>query len=268
MHPHARPTVVLFDWHATLADTMEAMYHAVDDVLPKLLELGLAERLVKTGQSKTVEDAKLVKYVKTHSRLHPRIKQEQKISRTDIFEILFDGDEEAKHIAHVAFDNCYRDRFGEVRPQEAGIPEMLTALRDMELKTGVITNRNSEFMHHELATIDGTGWVELFDTIACGDEVRRRKPAPDLILKALANITLPVDPHCWYIGDSTTDIIAAKEAGVTAIFYNGARWEQDWIEKIFPGTVRHPHEPDAVIQNFDELLTLVRNILATPAAGA
>ena len=28
-----RPRVLLFDWHATLVDTMDAMYYALDDVL-------------------------------------------------------------------------------------------------------------------------------------------------------------------------------------------------------------------------------------------
>jgi len=33
--PHAVPRVLLFDWHATLVDTHDAMYYAVNDVLPK-----------------------------------------------------------------------------------------------------------------------------------------------------------------------------------------------------------------------------------------
>ena len=45
--PGARPRVILYDWHATLVDTLDAMYHAVDDVLPKLVELGLIERMLK-----------------------------------------------------------------------------------------------------------------------------------------------------------------------------------------------------------------------------
>ena len=57
------------------------------------------------------------------------------------------------------------------------------------------------------------------------------------------------------------DVIAAKEAKVTAIFYNGAGWGQLWIDKIFPGTVRHPHKPDAVINHFSELASLVDRFL-------
>jgi len=174
--PHARPRIILFDWHATLVDTLDAMYHAVDDVLPRLAELGLLERLVTPEQSKTMEDAKLVKYIREHRQLHPKIKADRKISRTDIFEVLFGADEEAKRLAHQEFDRAYRNHYGEVRPMEPGMRDQLLALRHMGLKLGVISNRSREFMEHEIAVVDGTGWQDLFDTMACGDDVAQRKP--------------------------------------------------------------------------------------------
>ena len=67
--------------------------------------------------------------------------------------------------------------------------------------------------------------------------------------------------NTWYIGDSTTDTVAAKNAGVTSIFYNGAGWDRHWLDKIFPGTVRHPHQPDAVVNDSAELLGLVTQFL-------
>jgi len=124
------PKVIIFDWHATLVDTQEAMYHAVDDTIAEFGGLDLVERLTPHGKSKNREDARLVDYVRRHHQLHPKIKAEQKISRTDIFEVLFSGDEEAKKIAHAAFDNNYRNHFGEIHPFEAGIEEMLGRLQD------------------------------------------------------------------------------------------------------------------------------------------
>lgn len=255
--PHASPAVILFDWHATLADTMDAMYHAVDDVIPRLVALGLIERLVKPGESKTVEDEKLVKYVRENARLHPKIKAARKISRTDIFEVLFGDDDEAKAIAHRHFDDCYRKYVGDVRPFEPGVRDKLLALREIGVKLGVISNRKREFMEHELRLIDNGSWVDLFDTMACGDDVKRRKPAPDLLLAALRSLGRAPGTDCWYVGDSTTDVIAANDAGVTSIFYNGAKWDQAWIDKIFPDTIRHPHKPDAVVDDFGELLDMV-----------
>ncbi len=256
--PHTCPRILLFDWHATLADTMDAMYHAVDDVIPKLLELGLVDRLVKPEDSKTVEDAKLVKYIRENARLHPKIKSDRKISRTDIFEVLFGPDQDAKATAHQIFDQCYRNHFGNVKPFEPGLRPILERLRGMHMRLGVISNRRREYMLHELSVVDAKGWHELFDTMVCGDDVEHRKPAPDLILKALENLGVEPDHGCWYIGDSTTDVVAADRAGVTPIFYNGAQWEQVWIDKIFPNTIRHPHRPEAVVNNFAELLELVR----------
>jgi len=260
--PHAQPSVILIDWHATLVDTHDAMYHAVDDVLPRLEELGLMDQLIRPEDSKTIEDAKLVKYVRANRKLHPKIVEQRKISRTDIFEVLFGDDSDAKLRAHHAFDDSYRKFVGEVTPLEPDIRPNLEHLHELGIVVGLISNRNREFMDHELSIVDGTGWTDLFDTMSCGSDVKHRKPHPDLIDNALANLELPADEHCWYVGDSTTDVIAAKKAGVTAVFYNGAHWDQEWLDKIFPGTVRHPYQPDAVVDSIGELVKLARHIMA------
>jgi phosphoglycolate phosphatase len=260
--PPAAPRVILFDWHATLVDTMDAMYYALDEVVPQLVKLGLIDRLVPEGQSRTEEDARLVRYARQHQRLHPKIKAERKISRTDIFEVLFGADEEAKAIAHREFDRQYARFFGPVRPLEADCRARLAELKAMGLRLGVLSNRNRRFMAHEIYTVDGTGWHELFDTMVCGDDVARRKPQPDLVLKALSDLGAPPDGRCWYVGDSTTDIVAAREAGVTSVFYNGAGWDQAWLDKIFPRTERHPHAPHLVVRNLADLVDTASQALA------
>lgn len=260
--PHAKPDVILIDWHATLVDTHDAMYRAVDDVLPKLEELDLREQMLTPEQSKTIEDAKLVKYVRDYERLHPKIKAQRKISRSDIFEVLFGDNAEAKRRAHQAFDSAYRSYVGQVSPLEPDTGAQLIRLRALGVFLGIISNRNREFMEHEVKVVEDGAWVDLFDTMACGNDVKYRKPDPDLIFKALEYLGMQASERCWYVGDSTTDIIAAKQAGVTAVFYNGAHWEQQWLDKIFPGNARHPHQPDAVVGSMAELVALARHILA------
>lgn len=255
------PKIILFDWHATLVDTLDAMYHAVDDVIPQFEKLGLLNRLAKPEHNKTDEDRKLVKYVRDNLQLHPKIKADKRISRTDIFEILFVHDDEAKHIAHLEFNRCYRLHFGEIHPLEEGIDLMLEELRSFGIKLGVLTNRDREFIEHEINTINVHGWSHLFDTMVCGDDVPRRKPAPDIILKALEFLDAEPDMSCWYVGDSTTDTIAANDAGVTNIFFNGANWDDDWLMKIFPGTTKHPHKPDFIVHSFEEFKQLVESTL-------
>lgn len=260
--PHDKPEVVLIDWHATLVDTHDAMYHAVDDVLPRLRELKLFDRLLDPQDSKTIEDGKLVKYVRDHHRLHPKITAQRKISRTDIFEVLFGSDQDAKARIHEAFDACYKNYVSDVRPLEKDTRVQLQRLRAAGIAIGLISNRKRDFLEHELSIVDGSGWEDLFDVIVCGDDVAHRKPHPDMLLEALARLRIRPSGSGWYLGDSTTDVIAAKEAGVTALFYNGAHWSQAWLDKIFPGTVRHPHRPDAVVDTLAELTGLARHMLA------
>lgn len=259
--PYAAPKTIIFDWHATLVDTHDAMYYAIDDVLPKLKELGLEDKLIDVKDSKTLDDAKLVKYIKENKQLHPKIKQERLISRTDIFEVLFGSNKEAKKTAHKAFDHAYRNHFGKVSSFEPRFEHVLQELKAMGIILAVLTNRKREFMEKEITCVDGHDWSHFFDAMVCGDDVDHRKPYPDLILKTLEELNIEPGTHAWYVGDSTTDIISAREAEVTAIFYNGAGWDQEWIDKIFPGTTKHPHQPDCVVNNSLELLELAKKYI-------
>jgi len=254
------PRVVFFDWHGTLADTFEAMYRAVDDMLSLLDELGLAPRLVTPGRGRIPEHDTFVAHVRAHRSLPQAMKRERRISRTEMFEILFGADEQAKHIAHEAFDRCYQRHFGVVHPFEPDVRGMLGKLRAVPLKTGMLTNRRRALFSRELTAVDGSGWKDLFDVIVCGDDVRRRKPSADMVLRALDELRLPPGPEIWFVGDSTTDTIAAKEAGVTAIYYNGAKWGPEHLVRIFPGT----HRPDAIAADFSALEALALPVRRHP----
>ena len=261
MHSLTPPKIILFDWHGTLADTYDAMYNALDDLFPRLAAGGLLDRLMNPESSKTLEDAKLVNYVRKYQKLHPKIKAARKVSRTDIFEVLFGPDEEAKHIAHELYNECYRCHYGEVHLFEEDARQCLLELRGLKIRIGIATNRNRDFLEHELQIIGQGSWVDLFDTIACSDDASSRKPAPDIILKALQQLGARPDLSCWYAGDSTTDTISAKLTGITSIFYNGAHWDKAWLDKIFPGTSQYPHKPDFIVERLRNLVELVEYCL-------
>jgi len=251
------PKIILFDWHATLVDTLDAMYHAVDDMIPEFEQLGLIDKLITPGQSKSPEDAKLVNHVRHYRELHPRVKIDRKISRTDIFEVLFGDDQEAKQIAHRTFTHHYRNHFGTVLPFEPNVKSMLMGLRNIGLRIGIITNRDREFFSEEVQRVEETGWATLFDVDICGDDTEKRKPFPDQVIKACEHVGCATTKDVWYVGDSTTDIIAANAAGVTSVFFNGAQWDQAWLQKIFPGNERYPDKPEVVVNDFSEFWALV-----------
>jgi phosphoglycolate phosphatase len=246
------PKVVLFDWHGTLVDTFEAMYLAVDDVLRSLDDLGLAERLVAPGHWQVREHDLLVREVQSLRRLPPSLKDLRRVSRTEIFEIMFGPDDVAKDLAHDAFDHRYLQHFGKVRPFETGARPAVAALRAAGLTTGLLTNRRRALFMHELGSVEGCGWTGLFDVVVCGDDVAHRKPAPDMVLRALAVLGVSAGPDIWFVGDSMTDTAAAKRAGITAAYYNGARWSAADLVRIFPGDWR----PDLVAADFAALQAL------------
>ena len=134
---------------------------------------------------------------------------------------------------------------------------MLEGLAGLAIPLGIITNRDREFFTHELGNVAGEDWSSYFRTSVCGDDASRRKPHPDQLELAVFNLGGEVSEAVWYVGDSTTDTIAAKEAGVTSVFFNGAQWDLPWLNKIFPGTERHPHKPDAVVNDFAEFWALI-----------
>ncbi len=60
------------------------------------------------------------------------------------------------------------------------------------------------------------GLDEYFDLVVSGDEVRRGKPNPDMLIKAMRHFD--VEPkEAVYVGDAKSDIVAAKKAGMRSV---------------------------------------------------
>ncbi|MCW9009315.1 HAD-IA family hydrolase, partial [Marinobacter sp.] len=247
------PSVLIFDWHGTLVDTHDAMFSAMEEMLPQLEELGLVEQLLHEDQCRTEDDARLVRYIRIYRRLHPRILAERRVSRTDIFNAIFGENKAPKLIAHKAYNQAYRKYFGQVKPFQPGAYEYLSALKALGIKLAVCTNRNREFLDRELQIVDEGRWLHLFDATVCADDVTEYKPDPEVILKALEKLSIQTDEHAWYIGDSYVDMLTAHHAGVAGVFYNGACWEPDRVSSWF--TKRDA--PTAVLDSFEDLMDLL-----------
>jgi HAD superfamily hydrolase (TIGR01509 family) len=59
----------------------------------------------------------------------------------------------------------------------------------------------------------GSGWPRLFSVLGCGDQVPRKKPAPDIYLWVLQQLALP-ENACIAIEDSELGLAAARAAGL------------------------------------------------------
>ncbi|HEY5717557.1 MAG TPA: HAD family hydrolase, partial [Motiliproteus sp.] len=251
------PQALLFDWHGTLVDTLDAMFEAMEEMLPQLEDLNLVERLQPEEQCSSEDDVKLVRYIRIFRRLHPKILAERRVSRTDIFNAIFGEDLEAKALAHSAYNRCYRNYFGKVHPFQQGVGEYLQALQRLGIKLGVATNRSREFLDHELQIVDDGDWVGLIDTTVCADDVTQYKPDPELLLVARASLQLTAEASVWYVGDSALDMLTARRAGLTPIFYNGACYSEAELQQLFS----HPGgQPARIVNSFEELFDVLDDL--------
>lgn len=91
--------------------------------------------------------------------------------------------------------------------------EVLTGLR-VSFKTAIATNR-VDTMNRVLAEHD---LENQFDLVVTAADVQRAKPHPDLLLKVLAHFQICPE-EMIYIGDSSIDEIAARQAGVPFVAY-------------------------------------------------
>jgi len=93
-----------------------------------------------------------------------------------------------------------------------GARELLIRLADRGLSWAIATSSRREQVGRSVAALR----LPREPTIVDGSHVEHAKPAPDLLL--LAARELGVQPAaCWYVGDSTWDMLAAVAAGMIAI---------------------------------------------------
>jgi pyrophosphatase PpaX len=79
------------------------------------------------------------------------------------------------------------------------------------IKIGIVTTKSRS---EALAILNGYDLP--FNTLVAGDDVKKRKPDSEPVLKACENLNLnPKD--CLFVGDHPFDMIAAKSAGCFAV---------------------------------------------------
>jgi HAD superfamily hydrolase (TIGR01549 family) len=94
-----------------------------------------------------------------------------------------------------------------------GVRDLFEAALAADYATALVTTCDKEELGHYLKL---TGIADLVDVVACGEDVDRGKPHPDLISLALERAHHP-SPRSFMVGDTPYDAQAATAAGVSAI---------------------------------------------------
>lgn len=113
------------------------------------------------------------------------------------------------------------------RPFRPGVRALLQAAQAAGLRLAIASTTTSANIDALLqANLGREGGIR-FDTIVCGDQVKAKKPAPDIYRLALANLRLGA-AACVAFEDSLNGLRAAKSAGLATVV-TPSRWtaEQD-----------------------------------------
>jgi phosphoglycolate phosphatase len=213
---------VLFDLDGTLFDTMPDFVHIFNFMLqqrgqPSMNDLDSFRIIISKGNAAMIENALGL------NDQHPEFK---KIS-----------DELVKHYVEV------RGRYANLF---SGFTHLLEQLDTENIPWGIVTNR----LEANIAPfLQNFNLHERPHCLVGADTAGRGKPHPDSLLHAAK--LLDVKPeNCFYVGDFSTDIIAAKAAGMKSVavawgYHEGLADMQSW-------------QPDYIIDTPEELLTIIK----------
>jgi HAD superfamily hydrolase (TIGR01549 family) len=126
-----------------------------------------------------------------------------------------------------------------------GVRELLELLRKNEYLIALATSCAKDELRHYVTLLDITG---LIDVVACGEDVSREKPHPDLIKLALARAKSPA--HAVMVGDTPFDAQAAKAAGIGAIGMLSGGFSEDHLSKAGCDVVYR--DPVSLLNNFSD----------------
>jgi phosphoglycolate phosphatase-like HAD superfamily hydrolase len=122
------------------------------------------------------------------------------------------ADQWAKQLKEVQ-GRCYRDRFLHAVKPFPDVRALFARIKCAGGITGLATTSSRNELHHYCGVAEIS---DLVDHVACGEDVSRQKPHPDLIIMVLSRAK--VDPaDAVMIGDTPYDAQAAAHASVAAI---------------------------------------------------
>jgi HAD superfamily hydrolase (TIGR01549 family) len=128
------------------------------------------------------------------------------------------GDEK---IAAQAFDHYVESQSHKASSMKVydGMRELFNQLKTAGIPMGLVTGRHSRDLE---VVLNAHQLKDYFYVIVADDDLREAKPSPEGLLNASFLMKLPPQ-SLYYVGDSKTDIQAAKKAGSHSI---AALWDK------------------------------------------
>lgn len=190
---------LIFDVDGTLSETEEAHRQAFNETFAEqgldwFWSAALYEKLLKTTGGKE----RMAVYQRDHL-------DSERLSQADIAEL---------HRRKTDRYNAILSAGGlSARP---GVMELIARARTEGLRLAIATTTNLPNVEGLARALWKRPATEVFDVIAAGDEVRAKKPAPDVFQLALERLNLPAQ-DCLAFEDSRNGLHSALAAGLETI---------------------------------------------------
>ena len=111
-------------------------------------------------------------------------------------------------------------------PLRPGVTDLLTAAKARGQRLAIATTTSHGNIDALLSQALGKRWAGDFDAIVAGDDVRDKKPAPDVYLEVLARLKLEAS-DCVAIEDSADGLIAASRANIPVLITRSMFFRDD-----------------------------------------
>ena len=111
-------------------------------------------------------------------------------------------------------------------PLRPGVTDLLTAAKARGQRLAIATTTSHGNIDALLSQALGMRWAGEFDAIVAGDDVRDKKPAPDVYLEVLARLKLEAS-GCVAIEDSANGLIAASRVNIPVLITRSMFFRDD-----------------------------------------
>lgn len=186
------PKLIMIDVDGTLVDSVPDLAYCVDQMM---IELGMKERgekkvrhWVGNGIPKLVERA---------------LTDDLEASPT----------KEVFDVAYPIFLDLYADNTAARSCLYDGVKDGLDYLKSKDYQLGCVTNKAEQFTHPLLKTL---GIFDDFKIVISGDTLAKKKPDPLPLVHAASYFNISPQ-ECLMLGDSVSDVKAARAAGFSII---------------------------------------------------
>lgn len=111
-------------------------------------------------------------------------------------------------------------------PLRPGVADLLAAAKARGQRLAIATTTSHGNIDALLSQALGSRWAADFDAVVAGDDVRHKKPAPDVYLETLARLKLEAS-DCVAIEDSANGLIAASRANIPVLITRSMFFRDD-----------------------------------------